>query len=143
MTAKMKSSEMKNLKETWKRMGVEIEEFQFIKYGNNIIALPREFDIQAINFFNSKTVGTLVGWFDGKGFMFTIEGAQMVIKDYKKVLELTEKELFYWMHGQNFEKDLEEDYYLLKYKNEIVGWAKIRNKNLLNNVQKERVIFRL
>ena len=143
MIEKMKKSEVKEFMKVMEKLGIQHFDYGLFKEYKKVYITTKEFDNKAVIELNSQKAGLLIGWYDGEGFIFTIEGAQILCKNYKKVFELDEKQIYYWMHGQNFDVKLGDDYYLLKHHEDIVGWGKVRNGILLNNVNKERVVFRL
>ena len=140
----MKRSDIKKMYNIWEKYGIDKKfNYNFFANEDKIYITPKGIDLDLLRILNVKGMGLYIGRFDKGNFVFSIEGTQLIGKYSKNTIHLNDEQVYYWQRGQNFETDEEEGYYLLEYKNMIVGWAKVRNKQVQNNVEKERVIRRL
>ena len=76
---------------------------------------------------------------DGK-IRLSIEGSQ-IINPRKNVIELKENQVKLWVMGNDIELDEKMEngeFYILKYKNNILGSGKYSDGKILNFVPKER-----
>ncbi len=141
----VKKNEVKKIRSIWGKYGIDTKlKFSLLKDGIKYYAVPNTLDISLMRKLNTKGLGLLIGWLDGKeDFVFTVEGAQLIGKYSKNKYELNEEEMYYWIRGQNFKVNLKDGYYLIKYKDDILGWGKVRSGVMINTIPKERRVFRL
>jgi NOL1/NOP2/fmu family ribosome biogenesis protein len=71
------------------------------------------------------------------GLRFSIDGSQL-FKAKKNILELDERNFDRWMLGFDLNLELDNGYFLIKYKDEFLGCGKSTGVKVLNYVPKAR-----
>ena len=91
-----------------------------------------------------QTIGLYLGTLERGKVRLSIEGAQLIGPKCKHhIIEFDQRQLHEWLTGEKVTiediKELEDQaYYLVKYKDEFLGCAKLAKNTLLNFVPKER-----
>ncbi|RLG18321.1 hypothetical protein DRN75_02025 [Nanoarchaeota archaeon] len=112
----------------------------FVTEGGKVFMIPKYIDVPA----KIYSLGLCIGKIEKEGFRFTIEGAQIFYNlATKQILELNDEQLYDWVRGINTKVNVKDGYYILKYKDDIVGGGKVKNGVLWNFVKKNRRIKKL
>ncbi|MFP4403695.1 MAG: methyltransferase RsmF C-terminal domain-like protein [Candidatus Woesearchaeota archaeon] len=99
-------------------------------------------DIDRIDtsFLKIDTIGLKIGKEFSDGIVLTIEGSQLLGKFCdKNILNLTHDELKLWLTGEDIETLSDESkFIILKYNDDFIGSAKLKEGKIINNVSKPR-----
>jgi NOL1/NOP2/fmu family ribosome biogenesis protein len=100
-------------------------------------------DIKGIDLekINIDSIGLYFGEYKHGKFRLSFEGSMLIGKKLKKnVIELNLKERNQWLKGESIIKDVgkEARFIVLKYKDDIIGCGRYKDKRIFNYVPKER-----
>jgi NOL1/NOP2/fmu family ribosome biogenesis protein len=113
----------------------------FMKKNDSSIKICSK-DISKINLENLKidSIGLKIGKEISDGILLSIEGTQLLGKYCNKnIIQLSYEQLKYWLTGQDFKiEDKENKFIILKYNEDFVGSAKLKDGIVINNVTKPR-----
>lgn len=127
-----------------KEYGIDIKKIDFLKDFDFYI--NREGKIFILNKNNLKLenvarFGLYILKIEKNGIRFSIEGAQLFGKyANKRILEIEPEKVFYYK--SNLERvDVEDGYYVMKYKENFLGSCYVKSKELKDFIPKDRKII--
>jgi len=103
-------------------------------------------EIDKIDFTNLRVdaVGMYFAEIKDGELRLSIEGSQLIgPKAGKNVAELSDEEMRKWLRGIDFEKNLENGFYIMKHGNDFMGTGKCSRGKIYNYVPKARRIMSL
>lgn len=88
----------------------------------------------------TNNVGLYIGTYMVDGFRFSIEGSQIFGKIAKKnILEISEEDRNKWIKGEDISTTkFDNEYVILKHKNDFFASAKVKNNIIKNYIPKAR-----
>ena len=111
----------------------------FIDEERNVYLVNRDIEKIDLKSFRIKTAGLVIGGYD-RGFIFTVEGSQLLKEEIKKVIELNNKQIQDWVKGKDLSVKEENGFYLLKFESDIYGAGIVINGTLKNSLDKFRAV---
>lgn len=148
----MKKLQILNTRELKEIKKVLIKQFDFqgklpyvflISPRNRIYIVNRDFEKIPLNKLGTKidSIGLYFGEYKNTSIRLSMEGSLIIAKDSSKnILELTEDEMKKWLKGEDLFKDMGEEskFLIIKYKKDILGCGRYKEKRIFNYVPKER-----
>ncbi len=146
-----KNLEILNSKEIKKLMNLLDEQFGYQEKPDFafLISNKEKFyiinkDIDNINYEKLRidSAGLYIGKFLKDGFRLSIEGSQLFGPKCKKnILNINDYQKHDWLKGNDLEIEQKDGLYLLKWNEDFLGCAKIKENHALNSVPKARRLF--
>ncbi len=137
----LNSKEIKKLnKQLKEQFGNEFDFKEYLVYRtpkDRIYIVSREFGEHDFSKIRINNVGLYFLSIVKDGVRLSIDGSQL-FKPKKNVLELTKKDFEKWMTGEDLNLEMENGYFLIKYKNEFLGCGKSNGEKIFNYVPKAR-----
>ncbi len=115
----------------------KIDAIMLISTKNKIYLLSQDYAHLDVSKLNINNKAMYFAKQEKDGLRMSIEGSQY-ISATKNVYEVTKKEAFDWMQGEDISREGENSYALIKYKNDILGCGMLRDNNIRNMISKER-----
>jgi len=111
----------------------------FIDGENNVFMISKDFDRVDLKQFRIKSAGLLIGYLS-RGFIFTVEGSQLIGNFVKNKAELDFKGIEGWVKGKDVRVNLENGLYVVKYGNDFYGSGFVLSGVLKNTLDKMRIV---
>lgn len=138
----------KEVKEIMKQLKEQFEfedKLDYVFLRNNkekVYITTREIDNIDLNSLRIDSIGLYFGKYYNDGFRLTIEGAQLIADKCKKnIVEISQEQKHDWMLGKDIPLEGHENsFVILKWKNDIVGCAKVKHETALNSIPSSRTL---
>src|SRR3989344_9684894 len=111
----------------------------FMDGENNIYLVTKDFDKVKLEDLRIKSAGLLIGYLS-RGFIFTVEGSQLIGNFVKNKAELDFKGIEGWLKGKDVRVNLENGLYVVKYGNDFYGSGFVLSGVLKNTLDKMRIV---
>ena len=111
----------------------------FMDGDNNVFLVTKDYDKVDLKDFRIKGAGLLIGYLS-RGFIFTIEGSQLIGNFVKNIVELDFKQIQEWVKGKDIRIDLKDGLYIVKHQKDFYGSGFIISGVLKNTIEKTRII---
>ncbi|MGV8162640.1 MAG: hypothetical protein ACP5N2_04900 [Candidatus Nanoarchaeia archaeon] len=138
----------KEIKEIMKQLKDQFdldEKLDFVFLRNNkekVYVTTRSIENIDLNSLRIDSLGLYFGKYYNDGFRLTIEGAQLIADKCKKnVIEISQEQKHEWLLGKDIKiEGHENSFVILKWKNDILGCAKVKHENALNSIPTSRTL---
>lgn len=148
----LSKQEEKKIKEQLKEFGIEKIPFLLLKFGKDRIrAYSGSFDGEELNRISDNVflelIGLYFGKFDGDELRLSLDALHLLKEQISnRIIEIDEKQKEDYLEGKDIDiKDKQKEeawngrgYFVVKYKEDILGMAKIVNGFIKNYLPKER-----
>ncbi len=111
----------------------------FMDKDNNVFLVTKDYDKINLKDFRIKGAGLLIGYLS-RGFIFTVEGSQLIGNSVKNIANLDSKQIQEWVKGKDIRINLNNGLYIIKHKNDFYGSGFILNGVLKNSLDKTRLV---
>ena len=135
---------MKLLEEQW---GVkEIPDCGFLQKENDVFLITRSVDAVDLRTLNLNSLGLYFAELRNEQLRLSIEGSQLIGKQAKNVISLSDAQIAAWMRGEDLVLDdgsgrEETDRFcIIENKGNFYGCGRVKDGNLINFVPKSRRI---
>ncbi|MFA6072736.1 MAG: hypothetical protein WC758_01335 [Candidatus Woesearchaeota archaeon] len=141
----LNSKEIKEImKHLHEQFGID-EKLDYVFLRNNkdkVYISTRELERIDLNSLRIDSIGLYFGKYYTDGFRLTIEGAQLIYSKCKKnVVEISMEQKHEWLQGKDVTLDnVDNSFVILKWKNDILGCAKVKNGAALNSIPSSRIL---
>jgi NOL1/NOP2/fmu family ribosome biogenesis protein len=141
----LNSKEIKNItKQLEEQFGIEEKpDYVFLQNNKDKVYITTR-DIERIDLESIRidSIGLYFGKFYSDGFRLTIEGAQLIGPLCKKnVVDVTLGQKHDWLLGKDIPLEVKENcFVILKWNNDYLGCAKVKNGIALNSVPSARTL---
>src|SRR3989344_1618409 len=111
----------------------------FMDGENNIYLVTKDFDKVKLEDLRIKSAGLLIGYLS-RGFIFTVEGSQLIGNSVKNIANLDSKQIQEWVKGKDIRINLTNGLYIAKHKNDFYGSGLVVSGVLKNELDKLRLV---
>lgn len=107
---------------------------------NKVFIVNKDLTNIDLNKIRINSIGLYIAEFRNDEVRLSIEGSQIIgVKSEKNVVELNEKEARLWLKGNDLDKEVKaEGFVILKCGNDYLGCGKVKENRILNFVPKTR-----
>src|SRR4030042_6448003 len=143
----LRSSEKKRiLKQLNEQFGIEKMLHLLLRFGKEKIrafsgSLSADELITLDTYLRVESAGVYIAKQQEDGIRLTVDGVSLFKEQItKNILELTEEKAQEWFKGQDLLIQLDKNFKILKYKDELIGCGKSTGERIVNFMPKERRI---
>ncbi len=111
----------------------------FMDGENNVYLVTKDYDKVKLEDFRIKGAGLLIGYLS-RGFIFTVEGSQLIGNSVKNIANLDSKQIKEWVKGKDIRINLNNGLYIVEHKNDFYGSGFVLSGVLKNELDKLRLV---
>ncbi len=128
------------LKSVEEQFGVSFDKDNvfFMNNKGKVYILSKDYNKFEDNLFRIDAMGLYIGRYNNGVYKPSIEGSQLLKNATKNVLTLNKEQRDEWLLGHDVKVDADEEIYILKYEDDVLGSGKVKEGYVLINIPKAR-----